>query len=438
MTIARNAATLALGFTALMLQVGSVDGADPLRWSSFQNQGQLVQDQATLPSTWSADQGIAWQAKIIGYGQSTPVVGNDLIFVTSTSGENKEKYHLTAFALESGTQVWTVEFPNPTPTPNNAYVSRAAPTPVVDKQGIVCLFEGGIVAAVDFSGKVRWQKNLVADYGPIVSRHGIGGSVEQNAELAFVWIERDAEPYLLAVNKQTGQEQWKVAGLGATSWSTPRLIPVNDGFHLVCSASGLVAGFDPSTGQKLWELRDVSGNTTATPIPAGNARFVLGASEGRGEEATGNAAESNGLVQINATADGYQAAFVWRAKKATSSFGSPIVAGDRVYFVNRTGVIYCLDAKTGEELANLRGKAGSIWATPLVANNRLYLFGKSGVTSVYSLGDRLEPLAENTLWQAAPAAGAGPGDFSGPVLYAGVAAEPYLLLRRGDVLYAVK
>ncbi len=336
-----------------------VHAVEPTQWSAFQNQGNLVANQLALPETWSAEKGIAWQIPLRGYGQSTPVIGRGLVFVTSTSGDNKEQYHLAAYQLLDGKSVWQLDFPNPTPVPNNNYVSRAAPTPVVDGQGVIAFFEGGILVAVDDEGKLRWQRDLVAEYGPIESRHGLGGSLEQSDTFVFVWVERSADAYLLAVNKADGKVVWKVPGLGATSWSSPRLIPVDGGKHLVCSGGGLVVGFDPQSGRRLWELKEVSGNTTATPIPLGSNQFILAASEGRGEESNGNAAESNGLVEIKAKADRYEAGFIWRAKKATSSFGSPIVIEDRVYFVNRAGVIYCLDVKTGEELYTLRGKAGA-------------------------------------------------------------------------------
>ena len=114
------------------------------------------------------------------------------------------------------------------------------------------------------------------------------------------------------------------------------------------------------------------------------------------------------------------------------------------YFVNRTGVVYCLDLKTGEERYAER-TSGSIWATPIAAGERIYLFGRGGTTAVIKSGPEFEVLATNELWENdAPAAGGagegqgGPGGFGGPVLYAAAVAAGMLILRRGDVLYAVR
>ncbi|MFM8326560.1 MAG: PQQ-binding-like beta-propeller repeat protein, partial [Pirellulaceae bacterium] len=102
------------------------------------------------------------------------------------------------------------------------------------------------------------------------------------------------------------------------------------------------------------------------PIPVDEGKFLIGASDGRGEQTAGNAAASNGLIEIKPTQDGrFEVDFAWRADKATSSFGSPAVANGKVWIVNRSGVLFQLDLATGKQLSAERIAAGSIWATPL-------------------------------------------------------------------------
>jgi outer membrane protein assembly factor BamB len=413
-------------------------------WTGFQNGGQLKVD--ALPDSWDAGgKNIAWQAAIDGYGQSSPVVLNDRVFITSTSGPNKEKYHVAAYSLTDGTRQWRQDFANPSPEENNNYVSRAAPTPAIDAQGVFISFEGGLIVASTFDGKIRWQKNLVEAYGPVKARHGLSASLEQDDQHLFVWVEREADPYVVALRKDSGETVWKAPGVGATSWSSPRLITVDGHPQLVCSASGRIAGYDAKTGDKLWEFTDIANNTTCTPIPVGDSSFVIGASDGRGEQAGGTTAPSSGLIAIQATPEGkYAATYKWRADKATCSFGSPIVAGNRVWLVNRSGVLYQLDLETGEQISAERISAGSVWATPLATENRLYLFGKAGMTSIIDLANAAE-LSTCTLWDAsddaAPPAGSrggAPGGMGGPVLYAAVIASDTLLIRRGDTLFAIR
>ncbi len=406
-------------------------------WSSFQNSGRPIAAADQLPTVWSPTSGIAWTTSIEGYGQSTPVVGHQQVVVTSTSGSNKDRYHLASFAIDSGEKLWQVDLDNPSPFANTPMVSRAAPTPIATQTGFVAWFEGGLVVAVSASGSVQWKQDLTERFGKIEARHGLAGSLEQNDSIVFVWVERSDEPYLVAMDKQTGEIVWKVPGIGATSWASPRLIAVGDGYHLVCSGSGKIVGYDPASGERLWQFENIANNSSCTPMPVGQGRFLIGASDGRGESASSEAAASNGLIEIQRQESGaYSVDFVWRAEKATCTFGSPIVAGDNALFVNRVGVLYQLDLKTGRQLSADRTGAGGIWATPIVAGELVYLFGHQGNTSVVSLANGAE-VAVNRAWIAATEKSQDGSMPSGSVLYAATVTDQNLLLRTGDRLYAI-
>lgn len=404
-------------------------------WTGFQNGGQLKTD--SLPDSWDASgTNIAWKVSIDGYGQSSPVIFAQQAFVTFTSGPNKEKFHVAAFALNDGGKLWQQNFTNPTPEENNSYVSRAAPTPVVDSNGIYVSFEGGLVVALTADGKIRWQVDLVEKYGPIKARHGLAASVEQSTDRLFVWVEREEKPYVLALNKTDGEIVWNSPGVGATSWSSPRVLPVAGKQQLLCSASGKIAGYDTLTGNKLWEFSDIANNTTCTPIPVGDGLFVIGASDGRGEQGGGKTAASNGLIEIKPAADGkYDVQYKWRAEKATCSFGSPIVAGNKVWIVNRAGVLFQLDLVNGKQISAERISAGSVWATPLATEKNVYFFGQKGLTSIIDLASAKE-LATCSTWDGA--GDAAPAAMGGAVLYAAVFADNTLLIRRGDALFAIR
>ncbi|MFN5227785.1 MAG: PQQ-binding-like beta-propeller repeat protein, partial [Planctomycetota bacterium] len=169
----------ATAFLCGLLQLQSSHAQDS--WSGFQNGGRFTV--SNLPETWDAQsKNVTWKIDIQGYGQSTPVVLGDQVFVTSTSGKNKDEYHLIAYALADGSKRWQHDFKNPSPEENNNYVSRAAPSPAVDAQGVVASFEGGVVASFSHDGKLRWSKNLIEQYGPIKARHGLASSLEQDKQ----------------------------------------------------------------------------------------------------------------------------------------------------------------------------------------------------------------------------------------------------------------
>ncbi|MEM9826517.1 MAG: PQQ-binding-like beta-propeller repeat protein [Planctomycetota bacterium] len=419
-----------------MTAMAGLASAEDASWKRFQNGGKM--SAATeLPTKWSPTENIAWTADITGYGQSTPIVARGQIVVTSTSGDNKENYHVTAFSSADGSKVWQVDLQNPTPYKNTPMVSRAAPSAVASPNGFVAFFEGGLLVSISKSGQTEWERNLVEEYGAIEARHGIASSLEANDKFVFVWVERIENPYLMAIDPATGKTAWKSEGAGSTAWSSPRLVPVDDGEHLVCSAIGKIIGFDPETGDRLWEFDGISNNSSNTPTPVAPNTFLIGASNGRGESNSSAGAPNNGVIEISKADDGsYTANFKWQAEKATSSFGSPVVAGDTAAIVNRSGVLYRLDLETGKQVSIDRTDAGGIWATPLVVGDRIYLFGYKGTTTIISLTDGKE-VAENRCWPEGGEGDKTPGFGGGDVLYAAVPMGNQLLIRRGDKLFAI-
>ena len=174
----------------------------------------------------------------------------------------------------------------------------------------------------------------------------------------------------------------------------------------------------------------------------GEGRFLIGATVGRSSSDSGRAAESNGVIAITQDDSGaWKAEYLWRAKRATSSFSSPIAHNGAAYFVNKTGVLFGLDLETGEEKFNKR-LGGSVWATPIAVGEQVVIFGKDGKVSLVT---PTEDSAKIITWEALPA-DPEPEEskekeenrFGGSVVYSAVLGQDLLLFRRGDQLYAIK
>ncbi|WP_437221769.1 PQQ-binding-like beta-propeller repeat protein [Planctomicrobium sp. SH661] len=406
-------------------------------WPGFRGPAPAELSAETLPVSWSPSEHIRWKAEVVGDGQSSPVIWQDHVYLTSVEGPNKDVYHVLAFNLKTGEKLWQQSVQNASPIESSNYVSKAAPTPIVSEQGVVVLFEGGNLLAFQHDGTQRWARNLVEEYGSLESRHGLSSSLLQSGNRVIVWIERENDPYILAINPETGENLWKVEGLGVTSWSTPIVLTVDGKEHFVFSGMGLMRGIDPENGSILWKLAGLTGNATPSPSAVGDGRLLIGATDGRGEGGGGKAADSNGLVQVTRTESGeYEAKILWRAKRATCSFGSPIAHDGLAYFVNRTGIVFCLDLETGEEVYAERTPE-SCWATPLAVGDHIYLVGQKGTTTVIKSGRQFEVVSENRLWEKNPEEGP-PAMGEGQIQYAVAAIPGSLLIRTGEHLYCVE
>ena len=190
-------------------------------WFSFQNGGSNTNSKA-IEIDQTVQFNKRWEVVLEGYGQSSPVVWDKTIYTTTVLGKNKETCIVAAHDLASGKRLWRLDFKNPAPRESTVYVSKAATTPVVDEDGIVATFEGGLLVSCSHEGKVSWKRDLLGEFGELSSNHGLSSSLEQTQESVFVWVERKEAPYILSVDKKSGKNNWIVSGVGSSSWATPR------------------------------------------------------------------------------------------------------------------------------------------------------------------------------------------------------------------------
>jgi len=437
---------------ALLIAVSLTGSNGHTNWPGFLGGGPVTVQPGGLPLTWSPTENIAWQAPLVGHGQSSPVIWNGQAFVTSVEGPLKDTCHVLAFALADGQPRWKRSFESSDKVKDSNYVSRAAPTPVVDSRGVYAFFESGDVVALSHDGREMWRRSLSHDYGKFVNEFGLAASLVQTDDAIILLIDHEAPSYLIALKKRDGQMLWKSDRTGRRSWSSPALVPVGGQPQVVCSSTGSVDGYNPATGELLWSFDEIAGNTSATPLPFADGRFLVGASPGReaGDRAEG-AKKSNLAASIELVAGKPALKVLWRTEEVTPTFGSPIVYAGHAYWINRVGAVYCFDAETGALRYAERTKQ-SCWATPLGVGDRLYLFGKDGLTTVLRAGPKFEVLAENQLWDPAsikpdPAKIAreeteerrkAAAMFSGPVQYGIAAVEGSLLIRTGETLYCLR
>ena len=198
---------------------------------------------------------------------------------------------------------------------------------------------------------IAWHRDLTTEYGKFENNHGLGASPAQSKTDLIINVEHRGPSYLVAIDKKTGQTTWKLDGIEGNSVPSPTLI-----------------------GSKLFI----------------GARLPEFAGEGM--------VKSNCCVDV-ATLQACTPESVWRADKAISDYASPVICGDFSYFINKAGVLYCLDTNTGE--VHYASRLGTqCWGTPIVNGEFVYFFGKDGKTQVIKKGPEFEVAASNDLWDA--------------------------------------
>lgn len=359
--------------------------ADPAagssRWPGFLGLNHAQTSARNLPLEWSDQKGVAWKLDLAGVGQSSPVIHDGRVYATSID-QAASQLVISAAELAGGKLLWRKSIATSLLRPESDYISKAAPTPLVDELGVYAFFETGELVALSHEGDIRWSRSLTGDYGPIQGNHGLGSSPTMNADSIFLLVEHDGPSYLAALDKKSGSTRWKTDRPARVSWSSPQI----DGSQILISSSGALQGFDIADGRLLWQLEGIAGNTVASPLVT--ERWIVNPSGDAG---------NNFALHRGKLGGGPAPKAEWTAAKATAGFASPVVCGSMVYFINKAGVLFGVGLDDGQMRWAVRLQA-SAWATPIVAGRRLYVFNTDG-SAVVMEGDSDEPrkLAENRL-----------------------------------------
>jgi outer membrane protein assembly factor BamB len=464
-----------------------VHGGD---WPQFRgpNNSGIAQSQA--PSEWSIDKNLAWKEKIPGYGWSSPIIVGDKIIVTTAvtdkqtrpapfmpnsgvappakkespkdsdrpkepppgkggpgntyAGEMKPpdavfRWEIHCLDRNSGKTLWSQvaleRKPAIASTMGNTYASE---TPISDGERIYVYFGMHGLYCYDLSGKQIWKKDLTAY--PMLFGWGTGSSPALDGDRLFILCDNQDKSFLVAFDKKTGDELWRVSRSEKSNWSTPFIWRNKQRTEIVAAGKGVVS-YDPANGKVLWELKDPTADAaeakrpygpnnpppTANATPVANEEMIF---VGRGAAFGGSPlwavkAGAGGDITLKAgeTSNDHIA---WFNPKAGPPIASPLLYKDLLYVFPQFGsVFFCHDAKTGKEVYRQRldGAAG-FTSSPWAAGGKVYCLDQAGHAYVVQAGREFKLLGKNDIKDMF---------WSTPA----VAADAFYL-RGADRLYCVK
>ena len=331
------------------------------------------------------------------------MVWDGTVFLTSSDGPWQERGYVHAFELKSGKKRWSTEVPATTRVENYFRNSRAAPTCVVDANVVVSFFPGGDVTAMDHEGKTLWSVPLFKRFGQPENDRATASSLAQMKDLVFVLVDHHGPSYLIALRKADGTVAWKAdRGRRVPSWSSP-VIATHEGHEMVvASSSDTVDAYSAPTGELLWQVEGLQGNHIPSASVAGSSIYVGSTELAHGGTPTGEVAASNSRIDLDRKNDKPTYEVRWGALRANSYYSTPLAFAGYVYYVSKSGVLYCLNAETGEELFRQR-IGGACWASAIGVETDsgeplVYFVMKDGETVVLRPGSTFDEVARNKLW----------------------------------------
>lgn len=396
------------------------------QWPQWRGPGGLgISDEKSLPTEWSvasADapaKNILWTMDVPGRGHSSPIVARDLIFLTtSIKGkevpgrkapvhpdfnrqpgyvhpdamdiEFEEALQVIAVDAKTGKIAWQrTAYDGVMFDDRHRKNTYASSTMVTDGEEVYASFESAGLYAYDFKGNLAWKKDL----GPII-KAGLGPGTSPILYKNLIILQCDQEmgdgSYIVAFDKKTGDEAWRVNRTNRRSWATPLIVHGESRDELVASGAETVIAYDPSTGKELWRAR----GTVSHPIPSPVA------TKGVVLLSAGSQAKVAFAVRSGASGDVTNSpSLLWRYNKGTAYVPSPIAVGEYVYFITDAGLMTCMDAVTGERKYE-GGRVpipATFFASPISYDGFIVLTSEDGDSFVIKAGPVHEVVRTNTV-----------------------------------------
>jgi outer membrane protein assembly factor BamB len=382
-----------LSFLVVVWLAGSLHAENWPGWRGPRGDG--TSNEKNVPLTWSETSNILWKTPIPGKGHSSPVVWDDRVFVT-TCLEDKGERVLMCLDRRDGKILWQRVVLTAKLEKKHPLNSYASATPVTDGKQVWAAFltyPDMQVACFDFNGKLIWMRSP----GKLLSVHGFCSSPLLYKDLVILNGDQDAKAYLVALDKHTGAERWRVDRPNRTrSYCTPILIHAKekpDVTQLVLSGSKCVTGYDADTGKLLWIIDGPTEQYVASLVFLDDVLFLTtGFPEyhlmGISPEGEGNITRSKYIR--------WHIPHKINGRDGASYVPSPIAAGDHFYVVSDTGYLSCLEPQTGKRLWKHK-LARHISASPVLANGYLYFVDDDCTTHVLIADAAFTVLHKNKL-----------------------------------------
>lgn len=354
-----------------------------------------------LPDTWApGGANHVWQADFAGGG--TPVIAGTKLYALTYDGQGPDlQERLVCLDTATGKLVWEQRFNDF--LSDIIYDRYAIGSPTVDAEtgNVYVLTSAGIFACFTGDGKPVWQHSLMEELGRLTFPNGRTGGPVVDADLVLIrgissnWgADGPAMDRIYAFDKRSGGLVWSSSPGGSpkdNSFARP-VFAWRKGQRVLYTGTGdgnLVC-VNARTGQPIWRY----------PISAGgvSASVVLHKSSVIGIHADENldTSEIGRQVALNVDAEGKAAetgapvleksAELWHNPLESIS-SSPVVAGDRIYQVVKTGSLCAVDANSGRVLWKHKLGPDQLHASPLYADGKLYVPIQSGMFFIIKPSD---------------------------------------------------
>ena len=390
-------------------------------WPQFRGPGAtgVPAEESGLPESWSTTENVAWKASIGGSGWSSPIVWGNRVFLTSARASSMadvpeggfyqgavesprpDDEHLWlahCIDLETGKELWRTELEKAVPRVGrhrkNSYASETA---VTDGEHLFAHVGDLGTWCLDLDGEIVWSRA----WNPVRTRWGYGTASSPALHDGRLYITNDSEDqsYLLALEKATGKEIWRVERDEPTTWSTPFVWDSGQRIEIITMGRNRLRSYDLD-GKGLWELSRLSSLAIPTPFSSGGLLYVTSGymnSDERPIYAIKPGASGDITLPEGVTSNEFIA---WSVPHGGPYHPSGLVYQGHYYTLFDRGFLTCHDARTGGEVygkQRVSRDSANFTASPWAYNGKLFCLDEDGTTFVVQGGPEFRLLGSNKL-----------------------------------------
>lgn len=399
----------------VVLVLASIGSAETRNWPQFRGpRADGLGEGATLPDTWSTTENVVWKTDLPGWGWSSPVIWDKRIFVTAAVHDGPRdkmfaggypggfvkptdvhRWMTYCLDFDTGKIVWDREAHQGIPPqqrhPRNSYASE---TPICDGERLYVYFANIGTFCYDLDGKPLWEKRW--ESYPMRGGWGTGTSPVLHKDRLFIVNDNEKESFMVALDKTTGKQIWRVERAEKSNWATPYVWEHELRTEIVTIGTNKARSYDLE-GKVLWELSGTSGLVSQIPMSK-HGMLYLGAGYHYGPlYAIRPGASGDISLKDGETSNSWIA---WSQPRGSSIHPGYLISGERLFVLFDAGLLTCWNAKTGETVfprARLDTNGGRFYASPWAYNGMLFLLNEDGTTWVVEDGPKFNVIRKNAL-----------------------------------------
>ena len=343
-----------LAMTATVTAVAAVHAEDWPQWRGPHLNG--TSDETNLPVSWTNTENVAWKLAMPAWTGATPIISGEHVFLNVADGD---AIQLWAVDRNTGQTLW--QRPLSGGNVKRRKQNMSSPSPVTDSQHVWVMTGTGMLKQFDFDGNAGWTRDIQADYGEFGLNWGCASSPLLHEDALYVPVlhgmRTDDPSYLLRIDTATGETVWRVERAtnarreSPDAYITPALLQYDGQTEIVITGGDIVTGHDPETGQELWRADGLN--------PRNNGAYRIIASPVVMDGMIYAPTRERPLLALRAGGRGdiTTSHLVWSTRHGPD-VPTPVTDGTYFYIVNDRGIVFCLDAKTGETIYGRSGSRG--------------------------------------------------------------------------------